>query len=337
MSLKPSAPRTDKPSMFVYSKDKLALSEACLHSLFASLNAPVVEVEGLPQGPVRAAVVIYAEEYGDLCLVIGLRALEAGETAMYRYRGVVAADEIDRAMDDALHFAEGLGFLFDDNMLSAATNAGRRVALEHWLSLMGDGRGLGPMSGFDPSASTSGLEVAPPEDDLLLTPMEDLLDPAEDLLTESMDGELLLDDLIPLDEVVAAPAESDFDPAETAGAEDIMSEAALPSAPPPTLTKFRSVTEPASEPAPVEPLLERADERTTHARGQAEVTEPMDLDVDELEFDEADGSPFEADDADSDAPVQPGGSALGRIPIVRRRQGGDPSRPSFVSRLLASF
>ena len=41
--------------------------------------------------------------------------------------------------------------------------------------------------------------------------------------------------------------------------------------------------------------------------------------------------------AGASAAANEGGNQLGRIPIVRMRKGRDPSKPSHVARLLASF
>jgi hypothetical protein len=305
--------------MFLHTEETLALSEACLHSVYASLNAPVVQVDALPVGPVRAVIVIYAEPYGDLGLVVGMRDLEGGKTAIYRYRGALGPDEADQGFDDALHFAEGLGFLFDDNMLATATTAGRKAALEYWLSLMGEGDGLGLTPEFDSAASSSAVDVCEPED-LLETPMEDLLDPVEDLLLAEGDtnatGELLLDDLIPLDAAAETSDELEVDPYDSGQSDDLLGETALGIAPAPSLTKFRGMLENTAPEPPVEPdAVQEAD-----LASRAEVIERISM-----------------DETETDPPAVPGGSALGRIPIVRRRQGGDAGKPSFVSRLLASF
>jgi len=133
LTLKRRVVRADRPTMFSLSKDPLPLSEACLHGMCVSLNAPVVYGDDLPPGPARAAIVTYAEDYGDFGMAVGMRALEDGTVAVYRYREpIVDPADIATALEAALIFAEGLGFLFDEDMIDAGSRSGRREALEHW-------------------------------------------------------------------------------------------------------------------------------------------------------------------------------------------------------------
>jgi len=313
--------------MFVYSSDRLVLSEARLHSLYPSLNSPVVQVDELPLGPVRASIVIYAEDYGDLGLAVGLRAIESGDVALYAYRGGIPdTGEIPAAIEDALHFAEGLGFLFDDNMLVAASNADRRVALEHWNELMGGPGGLGAEHAFEDADTV--LDVCPP--DLALTEtMEVDLDPADDLLPEDGAADALL-----LDDLAAAASQTalldpDVDPFETAAIEDLVSEQDLQPTRAPLLTKFRGAGD-LDEPVLVEPDTASAKTKITAP------TESLPPDLEAAALRSADAMPSEEGPAGAVDPT-PGGRALGRIPIVRKRRSTDGSRPSYVSRLLASF
>ena len=170
--------------MFLHRQEPLPLSEACLHSLCASLNAPVMRIDELPDGPARAAIVIYAEEYGNFGLAVGLRSLESAQVALYSYRGrIQAANQIPAAMEDALCFAESLGFLFDEDMIEQDPAHGRRQALEHWDRLLGEeGEVWAHSSVAEPPAPE--LSADPLSDDELsddeelLPPMDVLLQPA---------------------------------------------------------------------------------------------------------------------------------------------------------------
>ncbi len=123
--------------MFRPSPEPLLLSEAGLHGLCPSLNAPVLNVDEVPVGPARAAIVLFAGDHGALRLGVGLRSVESGATAVFLYAGEVGEFRTPaRAMDAALTFAEAMGFLFDEDLVG---REGRAAALQHWKELMGDG------------------------------------------------------------------------------------------------------------------------------------------------------------------------------------------------------
>ena len=128
--------------MFSVCADPPQLQESDLHHLCASLNAPVVNIDALPVGPVRAAIVLYAErDVGGSPLpqlIIGLRSLETGRVAVYRYSGEVRKlSSASRALDVALSFAESMGFLFDDDLVGGKAGSGRARALSLWQKLVG--------------------------------------------------------------------------------------------------------------------------------------------------------------------------------------------------------
>lgn len=353
--------------MFLHCKDPLPLSEACLHGLLPSLNAPVVDVEELPSGPVRAALVIYAEDYGDLGLALGMRALESGDTAVYKYREpILDESEVPAALEAVMGFAEGLGFLFDDDMIDTAAGTGRRGALEHWNRLMGDAEVFAPRAPAEPPAPDSSPGL-PSGDQALLPPAEDLLLPADelDLGTEADEfgssgagvaagggaspgestGELLLDDL--MDEVVDGPeAELWLEADDTLSG----SPATAPASEPPSatatagrpsralsLSKFRA-EEAGGEPAkPAKPA--RRTGKAPAARAAKAAAKPASKPASKPAAKAAAKRAEEAAEAagrQSEEGPDDGGRALGRIAIVRKR-GGEDGRPSLLSRLLASF
>lgn len=334
-TLKQQALRADRPGMFSLSKDPLPLSEACLQGMCVSLNAPVVYGDDLPPGPARAAIVTYAEDYGDFGMAVGMRALEDGSVAVYRYREpIVDAAGIASALDAALIFAEGLGFLFDDDMIDENSRTGRREALEHWNRLMGDGEVFAAAGVVEPPRAPLAEFTLPGEG--LDGPMEDLLampEGMEDPVPRAPGSELLLDELMdlaeqsPKDELLleVEPA-NDPPPTRRPASAPAPTAVARPTSPATqvegrvTLSKFRG--QPAAPPRVAEPARPAA---TRPVRDFVEVTRP---DLDDLA-------------PDTQRPVEveavSGGAALGRIPIMRRRKVVEPERPGLLARLLASF
>lgn len=327
----------DRPRMFSLSKDPLPLSEACLQGMCVSLNAPVVYGDDLPPGPARAAIVTYAEDYGDFGMAVGMRALEDGTVAVYRYREpIVDAAGIATALDAALIFAERLGFLFDDDMIDENSRSGRREALEHWNRLMGDGEVFAATGVVEPPRAPLAEFTLPGEG--LDGPMEDLLampEGMDDPAPRAPGAELLLDDLTdlaaesPKDELLLE-VEPISDPLPTrrpvstpASAREVV---ARPSSPGigaqgrVSLSKFRGQTSaPTRVVAPVRTSAARP------VRDLVEVTRP------DLDGPAPDTQRPAANEAAS------GGAALGRIPITRRRKVVESERPGLLVRLLASF
>jgi hypothetical protein len=99
-----------------------------LRSLRVSLNTPVVAIDDLPVGPAAAAVAVHAAPGGPQ-LTLALRSVRTGQVVFY------APDEEWQpgaavALDAVLSFAEGLGFLFDEDALAAGGDA--RAATRRW-------------------------------------------------------------------------------------------------------------------------------------------------------------------------------------------------------------
>jgi len=87
-----------------------------IRSLHLSLNAPVIAIDELPVGPARAGVALRVLPAGGFHLQIAIRSLRTGEVV------AVASDlEPDglpqeaAAVEAALSYAEGMGFLFDED------------------------------------------------------------------------------------------------------------------------------------------------------------------------------------------------------------------------------
>jgi len=126
--------------MFRRTSDPLALSEASLLALRPSMNAPVLSVDYLPVGPARAAIVVFAEEYGDLGLAIGVRSNESGRIAVFRNQEPIdASTSVAAVLEPAIATAERMGFLFDDDLIAGgASGGGRSDAMQIWAALMGE-------------------------------------------------------------------------------------------------------------------------------------------------------------------------------------------------------
>ena len=135
-----SAGEADAGSMFRRLSEPLPLSEASLLALCPAMNAPVLNVTFLPVGPARAAIVVFAEEYGGTGLAIGIRSNEGGQVVVFKNQepldvSVPVAD----ALESGLASAERLGFLFDEDMVDAVPGGqGRSRAMALWGRLMGD-------------------------------------------------------------------------------------------------------------------------------------------------------------------------------------------------------
>jgi hypothetical protein len=159
--------------MFIPSEDDLQLADAALHGLRLSLNTPVLSVEELPDGPARAAIVLYAGAYGALTLAVGLRSLRADRIAFYAWCGALDLDSVPHAWEGALGFCESLGFLFDDDVLAVVSPEARRRAHALWTSFRGPALSSGATQ--EPAVADGGfgdipLEIDPEELDTGIDP-----------------------------------------------------------------------------------------------------------------------------------------------------------------------
>lgn len=138
--------RADAEGMFRRLADPLPLSEASLLVFRPAMNAPVLNVGYLPVGPVRAAAVAFAEEYGGIGIALGLRAVESGQLAVLRNQESIDFEvPLEEALEPLLAEAERMGFLFDEDIFESDGRAdGRARAMALWAQLMGTMDGLIP-------------------------------------------------------------------------------------------------------------------------------------------------------------------------------------------------
>jgi hypothetical protein len=109
-----------------------------LRTLRLSLNAPVVAVEELPVGPARAGIALGAGPEGEPHLTVAVRSLRGGRLAYYVATGELGESaDLALALEAALSFAEGMGFLFDEDEVEARGAAGPAEAARLWRELIG--------------------------------------------------------------------------------------------------------------------------------------------------------------------------------------------------------
>jgi hypothetical protein len=135
--LKGASIRADESGMFLRRTEPILLTEEGLAGLCASLNRPVVDIEDLPVGPARAAIVLHRDAGGRRSLAVALRSEESGAVALFEFQGELNSDD-SQVMDAGLAFAESMGFLFDDDLIASEAADGRQRAADHWYELTGE-------------------------------------------------------------------------------------------------------------------------------------------------------------------------------------------------------
>jgi hypothetical protein len=250
-------------------------------ALRSSLNAPVVATEEMPSGPARAVIVMGWDDEAQSVLEVRLRSVTTGRLVVYGFEGHLEdAGELGTALEAALSFAESMGFLFDDDILSGDDTIGREKVVEAWEAFE-EGRPP-PRSGQGELAGGLAEITQPDVGDA--EPLE-LTDLAAEGDPEMAAGSLALE------------LTSDWSPA-TDEAVDL--EAPLAPVPEPALA-------PVPEP-PSTTLLSKFRGREEAAPEAAEPTRPV-----------------------------PKRTAVGRVPLVRRRAAPTRERPSLLARILGAF
>jgi hypothetical protein len=237
---------SDVERMFIQSSSVASLvSEASLQAFCAAMNTPVVNIEELDVNPARAVIALSAGEYGDSWLIVALRSLASGEGAIFKYQGDPAefgSEEV--ALEVGLSFAEGMGFIFETDLIGGLGSAGRKRAWKIWRSVIAPPDSLQDLDS-EPPGATDALFDAPDDakpGELLL---EDLLDAEDSVAHEPEEGETL---------VFVGGIPGIESPSDPNGEEGLESESCRP--PAQVLTKFRSRpvgaigTTPNTDPAP---------------------------------------------------------------------------------------
>ncbi len=229
---------------FLRRTQPLALGAGQLCGLRLSLNTPVVATSDLPVGPARAAILVHRDRKRRLALTVGVRSLGCGSVALYGLEGRLDPEATGEGIDAALAFAEGMGFLFDDELIDE-TEASREKALARWHDAIGEGGGDGsepPQEAEEePEAALELFELA--GDDLSAPPVVAELPRSRDEMDFPTSPE----------DVAGAP---------DAGIEGLAFQPAPEGLPAPPLTKFRPRADtPAETDVPVEAPAKRGPKR----------------------------------------------------------------------------
>ena len=108
-----------------------------IRSLHLSLNAPVISIDELPVGPARAGVALCELPEGGLHLEIAIRSLRTGEVvAVATDVTPVGPGEDTAAIEAALSYAEGMGFLFDEDEIGSGGGEAADKAGSLWRDLV---------------------------------------------------------------------------------------------------------------------------------------------------------------------------------------------------------
>jgi hypothetical protein len=213
---------------FLRRSQPLAFGPGQLRGLRLSLNSPVVATSDLPVGPARAAILVHEQPKRGLVLTVGVRSLGCGSVALYGLEGWIQPEAAGEGIDAALAFAEGMGFLFDDDLVDGS-DASRAKAFQRWNDAIGEDASAPPGSATEEPESP--LELFDLDcSDLTDPPVQAPLLPSRD----EMD--------LPLAEV--CPEEAPV------GIDEMAFESPQEAVPAPSLTKFRPRVDNAPKPPP---------------------------------------------------------------------------------------
>ena len=177
--------------------------EERLRVLHLSLNTPVVAIDELPVGPARAGIALCEDPEGAIRLEIAVRSLRTGQMIFY-----APDEEFDGerntvvAVDAALSFAEGMGFLFDEDEIAARGDDGRREATARWRNLVENVSELAAGEPPRPRAEA----VSPVLELVCEVPVQDGESGAERIDVRNGDEVVLSDIAVPAEAAVAAAA-----------------------------------------------------------------------------------------------------------------------------------
>lgn len=122
--------------LFTLQTPRWEAQAAEFRTLHLSLNAPVIAIAQLPVGPARAGIALCAEASGSLRLQIAIRSLQTSEVIAFGPTDEpTGEDDAALALEAGLSFAEGMGFLFDDEEATSRT-AGDCTAV--WREFVGE-------------------------------------------------------------------------------------------------------------------------------------------------------------------------------------------------------
>lgn len=151
-----------------------------LRALHLSLNTPVVAIADFPVGPAQAGVSLWEDPGGDFRLEIAVRAVRNGQLMFYAAdQGEAIGADAVHAVEAALSFAEGMGFLFDDDAVPAHGPDGSAAAAALWHDLVAESP-TGPVARAAPAAEGElELEVPVRQDAVAGAPIAVACEPPE--------------------------------------------------------------------------------------------------------------------------------------------------------------
>lgn len=121
--------------MFIAAATLSPLPGAKLERLRLSLNSPVVALENLAVGPAAAGIAVHSGQEA-LRLTLAVRSARSGQAIFFHPDGWGESELSDVAFDAALSFAEGMGFLFDDDLVEKGLDAAQ--AARAWADFLED-------------------------------------------------------------------------------------------------------------------------------------------------------------------------------------------------------
>ena len=314
--------------MFRRLSEPLPLSEASLLALRPALNAPVLNVGFLPVGPARAAVVVFAEEWGGIGVSIGIRSNQGGQVAVFRNQESIEPDvTVAAALEPALAEAERMGFLFDEDMVENAST-GQSQAMALWGRLMGEVEASSP-----PPATATRLARSEPAQDQRPPAVPAPLRDNTAAVAESI-PEFVLEDLAEI-EISGISLDVESGTSERIHPEPTLSPQARSRAARPNPEPAPEAT-PEAEPLVLKEAVEASPPRNSDsASARAALPQRTQLSKFRNLDEKASGEEIPKDD---DAETNDRGSKLGRIPLVRVRRGRDGTkRVPYLAKLLSSF
>ena len=320
--------------MFHVSTEPVLLSEAGLQGLCVSLNTPVLNIDELPVGPARAAIALYAGEYGALELAVGIRSIETRQVAVFQFQGQIPDDKPGPgAMEAATTFAEGMGFLFDDDVVAGGAD-GRTRAMRLWLDLteLPDVSEEVELDHEVPKLSPAVPLVNEPEELVLESALDS--DASDVLEAQQASDEIWLEDAS-AQEAAEAPAIALTEPADDPSDEAVELEEAIEE-------PIEEIQPPAvaAREARAEPVAEAASVAAAPVGGEPPRKRVTLTKFRQPPLREKPAARAAAADAAVDAGGESGSAALGRVALVRKRSGGEEAgeaKPGLLLRLLASF
>ena len=147
--------------------------------LWTSINSPVIATPELPPGPARAAILVHRELEGRMAVSVGVGSLKTADCAIWTCDADLdESTSVEVAVDAALSFGEGMGFLFEDEDVGPGN-----PAHTGWNELLG-----GAPATEEPVRAPSGAAALGPSDDGEILELTELAE-AEPAPLEWNDGE----------------------------------------------------------------------------------------------------------------------------------------------------